>query len=122
MSKQLIGKVTELKPKNNHTIELKMQRNGKPMKVILDTGSPISIIPANMRDWIQPKIVRKPPSNRQFMDLNDNEVSVSRIHEIETQFFDKVENLDWWEMKIETRPILDMDNFTKLDLKITQGS
>ena len=60
---------------------------------MLDTGSPISIIPSNMKEWILPKVRKKPPINRQCVDLNDNEVSVLGVYEIETELFDKTENL-----------------------------
>ncbi len=49
-SKELIGKLTEVIPKSNDTIELKMKLNGEPVNVILDTGSPISIVPRSMRE------------------------------------------------------------------------
>ncbi len=58
-TKQLIGKISEVFPKGNNTIELRMKLNGKSLKDILDTGSPISIVPANMREWIQPKELKK---------------------------------------------------------------
>ncbi len=77
MSKQLIGKVTEVRPKSNDRKELKMWLNEKQAKVILDTVSPISITPTNMREWIRPNVIKKPPTNRQYVDMNDNEVSVT---------------------------------------------
>ena len=43
------------------------------------------------------------------------------IYEVETRLFDEIENLDWWEVETETKPILETDNFAKLDLKITHG-
>ena len=95
MSKELISKITEVRPKSNDTIELKMWLSGKQVKVILDTGSPISIISTNMREWIRPNVISKLPTNRQFVDLNDSEVSVTGIYEVETKLFDKTENLDW---------------------------
>ncbi len=120
-NKQSIGKITEVVPNNTDTVELKMSLNGKTVKVILDTGSPISIIPKSMREWIQPKTIRKPPKHRQFVDLNDNEVSVTGIYELDTKLNEKELKLDWREVQSETRPILGRDNFGKLDLRILQG-
>ena len=120
-SKQLIGKNSEVFPKGNDTIELKIKLNGNSLKVILDTGSPIFIVPANMREWIQPNELKKPTQNRQFVDFNDNEVEVTGTFDLETELNDKKLKLTWWEVKADTRPILGMDNFAKLDLRIFQG-
>ena len=82
----MIGKLTEVKPKSNDTVELKIKLNGKPVTVILDTGSPISIIPRWMREWINPK-ASKPAAaeNRRFVDLNDNEVEITKIVCVNTE-------------------------------------
>ena len=116
-----MGRISEVVPKDNDTIELKMSFNGKLVKVILDTGSPISIIPSSLTAWLKPKTRKKPPPNRQFVDLNDNEVAVTEILELETKLNEKTLILDWWEVQTDTRPTLGMDNFSKLELRIFQG-
>ena len=58
---------------------------------------------------------------RQFVDLNDNEVSVTGIYGLDTKLNEKELKLDWWEVQSETRPVLGMDNIGKLDLRILQG-
>ncbi len=120
-SKQLIGKLTEVKPKSNDTVELKMKLNGRPVTVILDTGSPISIIPKSLRDWINPKKCKPVPENRQFVVLNDNEVEISEIICVNTELNGVESMMDWWEIKSDVKPILGMDNFGKLNLRIIQG-
>ena len=120
-SREIIGKLTEVKPKSNDTIELKMKLNGRPINVILDTVSPISIVPSSMREWINPKICKPVPKTRQFVDLNDNEVAITEIICVETELDGVSAEMDWWEIKSDVKPILGMDNFGKLNLKILQG-
>ena len=118
---ELIGKLTEVKPKSNDTIELKMKLSGRLVNVILDTGSPISIVPRSLRDWINPMKSKAVPKNRQFVDLNDMEVAITEIITVETELNGVSSEIDWWENKSDVKPILGMDNFGKLDLKILQG-
>ena len=120
--RKLIGKLTQVKPKSNDTIELKMKLNGRPILVILDTGSPISIVPRSMRERIDPTFFKAVPQHRQFVDLNDNEVAISEIIRVETELNGISAEMDWWEIKSDVKPILHMDNFGKLNLKVLQGS
>ncbi len=98
-----------------------MKLNGRPINVILDTGSPISIAPRSMREWINPKICKPVPKNRQFVDLNDNEVAITEIISVETELNGVSAETNWWETRSHVKPILGMDNFGKMNLKVLQG-
>ncbi len=120
-NRELIGKLTEVKPKSNDTIELKLKLNGRPVNLILDSGSPISIIPRSLREWINPKVSKPVPQNRQFVDLYDNEVAITEVVSVETELNGVTSEMDWWEIKSDVKPILGMDNFGKLNLRVLQG-
>ncbi len=59
-----------------------MQVNGKLMDVILDTGSPISLMPENRRNELKPIKIRPPPENREFFELNSKEVKINGTYNL----------------------------------------
>ncbi len=98
-----------------------MKMNGRPINVILDTGSPISIVPRSMREWIIPKTNKPVSQNRHCVELNVNQVAVSEIICVETELNGVLAEMGWWEIKSNVKPILGMDNFGKLNSRVLQG-
>ena len=110
------------RPNEAKTVDFKMQVNGKLMDVILDTGSPISLMPENRRDELKLKNIRPPPENREFVDLNNNEVKINGTYKLETTLNSVTAKLTWWEINLDTTPILGIDNFEKMGLKVLQDT
>ena len=116
----LIANIKEIKPKDNKTIEFEIGINGYWTRAILDTGSPITILPRKNRKWIKPAQNIPIPADRKFVDLNGNEVKIRKVFNLETKLNGVIDNINWWEVKAKTKPIVGMDNFVKLGLKLTQ--
>ena len=47
------------------------------MDLILDTRSPIPLMPKNRRKKLQPQKITPTPKNEDFVDLNNNEVKIN---------------------------------------------
>ncbi len=113
--------IFELKDEGEHYI-LNIRANGKTFECLLDTGSPISIMPQSYRDLLKPKRLVSEQTKRNFVDVNNNPVNFSARYHLKTSLLDKTEKLMWWEVKEINFPILGMDNYQKLGLKIIQDA
>ncbi len=97
--------IFELKDEGEHYI-LYLTANGRKFECLLDTGSPISIMPHSYRNLLKPKALIEEETKRNFVDVNNNPVKISTRRE--------VKEIDF--------PILGMDNFRKMGLKVIQDS
>ncbi len=119
--KKAVKAIFELKEEGEHYI-LNLKANGKTFECLLDTGSPISIIPKSYRNLMNPKKFVNEETKRNFVDVNNNPVKISTRYHLKTKLLEKEEKLLWWEVKEIDFPILGMDNFRKLGLKVIQDS
>ena len=94
---------------------------GKKITAILDTGSPITILPRSYRRLINPKENSEPPTDWKFVDLNGNEVKIRNVFQLETSLNAVTKEILWWEVKAKAKAIVGMDNFELLGLKIMQN-
>ena len=111
----------EIKPKDGKTIEFESRVNGCKLTAILDTGSPITIMPRSYRKWVKPFESDIPPVDRRFVDLNGNEVKIRKVLNLETSLNGVKKQIKWWEVKAKTKPIIEMDNFEVLGLRLLQN-
>ncbi len=65
----LIGKVKELRSKDKKRIQLKLKVNGTEIMAMLDTGSPISLMPKNISKQLNLQNEREPPKDRRFVEM-----------------------------------------------------
>ncbi len=117
----LIANIKEIKPKDGKSIEFEMTVNGKKITAILDTGSPITIMPKSYRRLIKPKENSELPTDRKFAELNGNEVKIRNVFQLETSLNGVTKEILWWKVKAKTKPIVGMDNFELLGLEIMQN-
>ena len=94
--------------------------NGTEVTAMLDTGSPISRMPRKISKRLNFQNEREPPKGRRFVDLNGNDVNIRRTFTALTQLNDAEGEVNWWEVSAKTTPILGMDAFEKLKLKLIQ--
>ena len=90
----LIANVKEIKPKDDKTIAFEICINDYWTTAILDTGSPITILPRKYGKWVKPKMIIPTPAERKFVDLNGNEVKIRKIFNLETKLNGVSENID----------------------------
>ena len=76
------------------------------MRIIVDTGIPISLIPKSFMVKQLKLTKRQVPKNREFGDLNDNTVKVVGINEVVTELWDGMP------------PIVSLDNFQRIRFKL----
>ena len=107
----MIRKVFEIKPNEAKTNELKMQINMNLTDVILDTGNPISLMRENRRNKLNPNKITPPPESREF---NNNEVKINGTYKLETTLNNLRAKLTWWEINLDAKSILGINNFEKM--------
>ncbi len=116
----VIGKIKEKKARDKKRIHLKLKVNVTEITAMLDTGSPISLMPQAISKRVKPEKIHEPPMDRKFVDLNGNEVIINRTFIVPTQLNNASCEIKWWEVNAKTTPILGMDSFKKLKLKLVQ--
>ena len=89
---------------------------------MLDTGSPISIMPPAYRELLKPKRLITEGTKRNFVDVNNNPVKIFSRYHLKINLLEKTEKLLWWEVKELDFPILGIDNFQKMGLKVIQDA
>ena len=106
----LIANVKEIKPKTTRRSSSQFCISGYWTAAILDTGSPITILPRKYRKRIKPERNVPTPTDRKFVDLNGNEVKIRKVLNLETKLNGVTNRIDWWEVKAKTKPIVGMEN------------
>ncbi len=112
----LIAKVNEIKLRIGKVIEFEMSVKGKQLTAIFDTGGSITMMPRKLREWVKPNSEYSPPDDREFVDLNGNEVKIRRVYELDTCLNGVTKRSRWWELEARTKPIVGMDSFEILQL------
>ncbi len=100
--------------------EFMLKVNGQKIAAILDTGSPISIIPRSYKKLIRPKRIIRRETSRKFVDVNGRPIPITNRYKLETEMNGSKIPIIWWEVETNTRPIIGMDNFDKLGLQLNQ--
>ncbi len=117
----LIGKVKELSLKDKKRTQLKLIANGTEITAMLDTGSPISLMPKNISKRLNFQNEQEPPKDRRFVDLNGNDVVIRETFTAPTQLFDASSDITSLEVNARTTPILGMDAFKKIETEANPG-
>ncbi len=86
------------------------------MTALVDTGIPISLLPKKWAKKLGLKNKQEAP--RGFVDLNNNTIRIDGIYEADTKLFGTTQKVQWWSMKTTSPPILGLNNFEKLGLKL----
>ncbi len=94
--------------------------NGKKIAAILDTGSPISIMPKNYAKVVRPKRIIRKESSRKFVGVNGRPIPITKRYKLKTEMNGIEKPIIWWEVETNTKPIIGMDNFDKLGLQLIQ--
>ncbi len=92
------------------------------MTAILDTGSPITIMPRKLRKWLKPSLKDTPSGDRKLVDLNGKKVVIRKVYNLDTSLNGVTREVMWWEVDARTKPIIGMDNFGILGLELQQRS
>ena len=100
--------------------EFMLRVNGRKIAAILDTGSPISIMPKNYSKVVRPKRVIRRESTRKFVDVNGRPIPIANRYKLKTEMNGIEKPIFWWEVETNTKPIIGMDNFDKLGLQLIQ--
>ncbi len=58
------------------------------------------------------------PKNRDFVDVNDNKIKTHGIYEAATKLFGTTQRVQWWTLKTKSPPIIRIENFEKLGLRL----
>ncbi len=114
------GRRTRQLNRTGREFEFKICLNGRKVIAILDTGSPISILPKKYKSEVRPKRVIKRASSRRFVDVNGKPITIDNRYKIPTKLNGIEEDTVWWEVDTDTKPIIGMDNFDKLVLQLIQ--
>ncbi len=94
--------------------------NGRKIETLLDTGSPISIMPKKLTRWIQPVKRLSVPMEKKLVDINQNPIKMAGRFETTAKLGEVYGQTIWWEAEGIEIPILGMDNFKKLKLSVQQ--
>ncbi len=100
--------------------EFMLKVNGKKIAAILDTGSPISIMPKNYAKVVKPKNVIRKESSRKFVDVNGRPKPITNRYKMLREMNGIEKSIIWWEVETNTKPIIGMDSFDKLGLQLIQ--
>ena len=114
-----INKV-EQKEENNKKIMLDIVINGRKIETLLDTGSPISIMPQKLTKWLQPIKRLNLPREKKFVDINQNPIKMAGRFTTTAKLGEVYGQTIWWEAEGIDIPILGLDNFKKLQLSVHQ--
>ncbi len=94
--------------------------NGRKVETLLDTGSPISIMPSKLTRWLQPITRLDLPTGKKFVDINQNPIKMSGRFKTTAKLGESYGETTWWEVDGIEIPILGMDNFKRLNLSVQQ--
>ncbi len=101
-------------------LELLIKINGHKVAAILDTGSPITILPKKYKPEIKPTRILRATTNRRFVDVSGRPLHINNRYKIETELNGTKQEVIWWEINTDTKPIIGMDSFDKLGLRLIQ--
>ena len=59
---------------------LDLEVNGFKKECLMDTGSPISIMPQFLRDKVGPNKFDTTPNKRNFVDVNNNPIKIGKMY------------------------------------------
>ena len=99
---------------NKGCIRLNIKLNEVKVKAVLDTGSPISIIPMYITDIIQPETFRSLSDRAKYADFNRNDVKLTGEFEANTEYEGKHSVTRWKAIEGNKEPIIGMDNIAAL--------
>ena len=108
--------------RSGNEFEFTIRLNGTKTRAILDTGSPITILPRRLTNAIKPKKVIRQESSRKFADVNGRPIPKTNRYKLETELNGNSSEIIWLEVETATKPILGMDSFDKLGLSLIQRS
>ena len=77
-------------------------------------------MPKKYHSEARPKRVIRSESTRRFIDANDKPLTIHNRYKISTKFNDAEDDIIWWEVYTDIKPIIGMDNFDKPGLQLIQ--
>ena len=107
--------------KDKKCIRLNIERNKVKVKAVLDTGSPISIIPMHLTRQIQPEKFREIQEKANYTDFNSKEVKLAGEFAVSTKYEGKESQTKWKALEGTKEPIVGMDSITALSIHIITG-
>ncbi len=119
-----VNRIVEIRPKVGNpkpehlTIKANRRRirlNGHKIAAILDTGSPITILPKKYKPEMKPTRVIKRTSNRKFVDVSGRPLTIHNRYKITTELNGTSKEVIWWEIDAITKLIMGMDNLISSD-------
>ena len=100
--------------------EFMIDLNGTKVGAILDTRSPISILPTSYTKTVKPKKVIRSQTAQKFVDVNGRPIPIMNRYKQNTDINGIETSAIWCEVETNTKPIIGMDNFDRLGLKVNQ--
>ncbi len=107
-------------PRSGSEFEFMIRVNGQKITAILDTGSPISILPKSYTKTVRPKRIIRNESTWKFVDVNGKPIPILNRYKLNTEMNGIECKTFWWGVETNTKPIIGMDKFDKLGLQLTQ--
>ncbi len=93
---QSISKVSQLEDLGSK-IMLDLKINDRKVEALLDTGSPISIMPKKMSKWMLPVERLQLLKEKRFVDINQNPIKMSGRFKVKTTLKNTKGMTVWWE-------------------------
>ena len=114
MTTKKVNQSGKMLPRSCTEFEYMIKINGIKIAAVLETGSPINMVPAS------PKKVIINLSERQFVDVNEKPNKINNRYELETDVNGVTKKLIWWAVNSDTKPIIDMGGSYQLGVQIMQ--